>query len=62
MTGHRYVAIVLLATAGALSPASTALSQTAKAPGLVQEGGVQDRAGARAALVQRGRARDQPIP
>jgi cytochrome c5 len=38
MTGHRCVAIVLLAAAGALAPASTALGQTTKAPGLVQEG------------------------
>src|SRR5467141_2338176 len=38
MTGHRYLGIILLAAAGALAPASTALSQATKLPGLVQEG------------------------
>src|SRR5438093_7491199 len=38
MTGHRCLAFVLLAAAGALAPASTALSQATKVPGVVQEG------------------------
>ena len=38
MTGMRCLGIVLLASAGALAPGSTALSQATKAPGLVQEG------------------------
>jgi len=38
MTGHRYLGIILLAAAGALAAASTALSQATKLPGLVQEG------------------------
>jgi hypothetical protein len=38
MTSHRGLAIVVLAAAGALAPASTALSQATKAPGLVTEG------------------------
>ncbi len=38
MIRNRCVGIVLLAAAGALAPASTALSQATKLPGLVQEG------------------------
>src|SRR5438105_1696925 len=38
MTGNRCLGIVLLAAAGALAPGSTALSQSTKVPGLVQEG------------------------
>jgi len=38
MIANRCVGIVLLAAAGALAPASTALSQATKVPGLVQEG------------------------
>jgi hypothetical protein len=38
MTGHRPVGILLLAAAGAFAPASTALSQATRAPGLVQAG------------------------
>jgi hypothetical protein len=38
MTRSRCLGIVLLAAAGALAPASTALSQATKVPGLVQEG------------------------
>jgi len=38
MTGNRCLGIVLLAAAGALAPASTALSQATTIPGLVEEG------------------------
>ena len=37
MTGNRCLGIVLLAAAGALASGSTALSQSTKVPGLVQE-------------------------
>ena len=38
MTRHRSLAIGLLAAAGALASASTALSQATKVPGVIQEG------------------------
>src|SRR6266446_4609300 len=38
MIANRCLGIVLLAAAGALAPASTALSQATKVPGLVQAG------------------------
>jgi hypothetical protein len=43
MTGRRCTGIVLLAAAGALAPASTALSQATKPPGLIQEGNYNPR-------------------
>jgi cytochrome c5 len=38
MIGHRCLGIVLLAFAGGLGSGSTALGQTTKSPGLIQEG------------------------